>query len=185
MMRYDNSGYGPPPPLAPPSLSMSYAPFGGDSYRPDRDRDRDMPPSPGGPHLSYYDRDRMDDREFYRHVPRNAPMDTDRYRGRPARSWGPSSSPAPSTIGPIKGGRANDRDRDREGSIKSPRSATSASGVPPWAPGPSSSIATTPTAQRSARDDIKSDDMERSSGFGNSFILDSFFMQSVSNMAAT
>ncbi|KAI8149349.1 hypothetical protein BJV82DRAFT_708241 [Fennellomyces sp. T-0311] len=160
MMRYDAPAYGAPPPPMPPSLSMSYPPpFGGDSYRPDRDRDRDMPPSPGGPHLPYYDRDRMDERDFYRHVPRNQmPLDSDRYRGRSARSWGPSSSnPAPSVIGPIKG---RERDRDREGSIKSPRSATSSSGIPPWAP-----------PRGGSRDDTKApefraeDASERSSGF--------------------
>ncbi|KAI9493782.1 hypothetical protein BDB00DRAFT_354589 [Zychaea mexicana] len=171
MMRYDNPAYGPPPPLAPPSLSMSYPPsFGGDSYRPDRDRDRDMPPSPGGPHLPYYDRDRMDDRDFYRHVPRNGPpMDSDRYRGRPARSWGPSSSPAPSVLGPIK---ARERDREREGSIKSPRSATSASGMPLWAPVPQSATAAG-AGQRlgsgGRREDDKaefrSDDTDRISGY--------------------
>lgn len=98
-MRYESSSYGPP------SLSSNYqmSPFGGgDSYRPDRDRDRDVPPSPGG-HLAYYERDRLDDRDYYGRGPsRNSggnsgiaggPMsDYDRYRagsGRGRPTWGP------------------------------------------------------------------------------------------------
>lgn len=60
-LRYDSSSYGAPPP--PPPMNYQIPPFNGDSYRPDRDRDRDMPPSPNIP---YYERDRLDDRDFYR-----------------------------------------------------------------------------------------------------------------------
>lgn len=127
-MRYDLPAYGgpppPPPPLPPPSLAYPPPPpFGGDSYRPDRDRDRDMPPSPGGP---YYDRD---DRDFHRPPRGTLPMESDRYRGRLPRSWGGSGNPPGSlAIGAIK----RDRERDNS-SIKSPRSATSLSGSSLWA----------------------------------------------------
>lgn len=110
-MRYE----GPPP---PPPLSMPFAPpFGGDSYRPDRDRDRDIPPhSPSGP---YFDRE---DRDLYR-PSRGAGGDNDRYRtGRSGgRSWGNSSN----------SNTMRSRERDRE-SIKSPRSVTSVGSGSHW-----------------------------------------------------
>lgn len=83
-MRYEPSSYGGPPP-------PSYQPYGGDSYRPDRDRDRDMPPSPGG-HIPYYERERIDDRDYYRGPRSNiGPIpDYDRYRRSSGRPWGPS-----------------------------------------------------------------------------------------------
>ncbi|KAI9255018.1 hypothetical protein EDC94DRAFT_678762 [Helicostylum pulchrum] len=59
-LRYEPSSYGGPP---PPPMNYQIPPFGGDSYRPDRDRDREMPPSPNIP---YYERDRLEDRDFYR-----------------------------------------------------------------------------------------------------------------------
>lgn len=71
-MRYDSSYGGP--------LNYQIPPFG-DSYRPDRDRD--MPPSPSS-HLPYYERDRLDDRDFYRRVS-NTNSDYDsRYRNAPS-----------------------------------------------------------------------------------------------------
>lgn len=91
---------------------MPYAPpFGGDSYRPDRDRDRDIHPhSPSGP---YFDRE---DRDLYR----PSRGDSDRYRtGRPGRSWSSSNT-------------MRSRDRDREGSIKSPKSVTSVGSTSHW-----------------------------------------------------
>ncbi|KAI8635968.1 hypothetical protein BD408DRAFT_426894 [Parasitella parasitica] len=86
-MRYEPSGYGVPPP------NYQMPPYGGDSYRPERDRDRDIPPSPSS-HLSYYERDRLDDRDYYSRGPRSSissgPIDYDRYRssGRRRPSWG-------------------------------------------------------------------------------------------------
>lgn len=68
-MRYEPSSYGVPPP------NYQISPFGGDSYRPDRD----MPPSPSMP--PYYERDH--DRDFYnsrRNISSNS-SDYDRYRG--------------------------------------------------------------------------------------------------------
>lgn len=116
-MRYDPPTYSPVPPLSIPP----YPSFGGDSYRPDRNRDRDIPPSPAGPHVPYYDRDRMDDRDYYRPGPRSAGLpDMDRYRGRPGRSWGPA------------GGSSLGRDRDRDRSEHSPRSGSFVSGQMPW-----------------------------------------------------
>ncbi|KAI9319191.1 hypothetical protein BX666DRAFT_2025513 [Dichotomocladium elegans] len=115
--RYESSAYGnPPPPAPPPPLAPPYAPpFGGDSYRPDRDRDRDIPPSPSAPH-PYYDRERLDDRDFYRPMPRNSlPLESERFR-RPIRTWGPSN-----------------RERDRESSTKSPRGSAPLGSIPPWA----------------------------------------------------
>lgn len=88
-MRYESSGYGAPPP------NYQMAPYGGDSYRPERDRDRDIPPSPSS-HLPYYERDRLDDRDYYNRGPRisgpSSSIDYDRYRssGRSRPSWGPS-----------------------------------------------------------------------------------------------
>lgn len=116
-MRYDPPPYGPVPPLSMPP----YPSFGGDSYRPDRSRDRDIPASPGGPHAPYYDRDRMDDRDYYRSGPRGpGPADMDRYRGRPGRAWGPASN---SSLG---------RERDRDRAEHSPRSSTFFSSPTPW-----------------------------------------------------
>ncbi|KAI8885710.1 hypothetical protein K501DRAFT_245411 [Backusella circina FSU 941] len=91
-MRYD-SGYG-----APPSMNYQMPPFGGDSYRPDRE----MPPSPSS-HIPYYERDRMDDRDFYRGPVRTGPNDYDRYRGRGRSNW--ANKPEDS--------RRIDRERDR------------------------------------------------------------------------
>lgn len=113
-LRYDSPSYGAPPP--PPPMNYQIPPFNGDSYRPDRDRDRDMPPSPNIP---YYERERLDDRDFYRPGRNNtAPNnnnnntssnnninnsnnssssipDYDRYRARPVRpNW---TSPAATT----------------------------------------------------------------------------------------
>lgn len=86
-IRYDSSSYGAPP---PPPMNYQAPPFNGDSYRPDRDRDRDMPPSPNIP---YYERDRLDDRDFYR-PGRNNPTtssnplpDYDRYRRANRPNW--------------------------------------------------------------------------------------------------
>lgn len=80
---------------------MGYPPFGGaDSYRPDRDRDREMPPSPNS-HIPYYERDRLDDR------------DRDFYSSRgPRSSGGPSGGPSGSSSSnnPI-----SDYDRYRSG----------------------------------------------------------------------
>ncbi|KAI9259314.1 hypothetical protein BY458DRAFT_588500 [Sporodiniella umbellata] len=92
-MRYDTPGYGPPP-------------FSGDSYR----NDRDLPPSPGIP---YYERDRLDDRDYYRRPP---PSDYDRYR--PGNGGGSGSGRG----GPGRPGwrpqaddrRMMDRERERE-----------------------------------------------------------------------
>lgn len=97
-LRYDSSSYGAPP---PPPMNYQIPPFNGDSYRPDRDRDRDMPPSPNIP---YYERDRLDDRDFYRPgrntgagtTSSNPISDYDRYRARGNRpNWGklPEDSP--------------------------------------------------------------------------------------------
>ncbi|KAG0184812.1 hypothetical protein DFQ28_010432 [Apophysomyces sp. BC1034] len=135
MLRYDSPAYGAPPPPPPPPHSLAYPPppFGGDSYRPDRDRDRDMPPSPGGPHVSYYERDRLDDRDFYRPMSRGSgPGEFDRYRGRPSRTWG---APSGGVIGPAKldsrgRERERERERDREGSLKSPRGSIGPAGGP-------------------------------------------------------
>ncbi|KAI9475880.1 MAG: hypothetical protein EXX96DRAFT_574994 [Benjaminiella poitrasii] len=93
-MRYESSGYGAPPLLS----TYQMPPYGGDSYRPDRDRDRDMPTSPSS-YIPYYERDRLDDRDYYRGSRSSGsggPLsDYDRYRGmgrsgsnRP--NWGPS-----------------------------------------------------------------------------------------------
>jgi hypothetical protein len=88
-MRYESSSYGAPPP------NYQMPPYGGDSYRPERDRDREMPPSPSS-HLPYYERDRLDDRDYYSRGPRSSgssgPMDYDRYRssGRGRPIWGPN-----------------------------------------------------------------------------------------------
>lgn len=84
-LRYESSSYGGPP---PPPMNYQIPPFGGDSYRPDRDRDRDMPPSPNIP---YYERDRLEDRDFYR-TGRNSSastntIDYDRYRARNRPNW--------------------------------------------------------------------------------------------------
>lgn len=158
-MRYEPSSYGPP------SLSSNYqmSPFGGgDSYRPDRDRDRDMPPSPGG-HLSYYERDRLDDRDYYgRGPPRGGsgnvtggPMsDYDRYRvgsGRGRPTWGPKDD-------------SNRRllDRDRPERISTNNADTTRSGKT----SPTSYSATsTPTKERlpipAAFDIVKPDESKK------------------------
>ncbi|RCI05695.1 hypothetical protein CU098_013038, partial [Rhizopus stolonifer] len=68
-MRYESSSYG--------SMNYQMPPFG-DSYRPDRD----MPPSPSVP---YYERDRLDDRDFYRRS-NGASNDYDRYRTTPGNN---------------------------------------------------------------------------------------------------
>ncbi|OBZ90590.1 hypothetical protein A0J61_01370 [Choanephora cucurbitarum] len=73
-MRYDSSYGG--------SLNYQIPPFG-DSYRPDRDRD--MPPSPSS-HLPYYERDRLDDRDFYRRVTNTNNDYDNRYRNTPSNS---------------------------------------------------------------------------------------------------
>lgn len=84
-LRYEPSSYGGPP---PPPMNYQIPPFGGDSYRPDRDRDREMPPSPNIP---YYERDRLEDRDFYR-AGRNSSasansLEYDRYRARNRPNW--------------------------------------------------------------------------------------------------
>lgn len=109
---YSSGGGGGGPPPHPPPLSMPFAPpFGGDSYRPDRDRDRDIPPhSPSGP---YFDRE---DRDLYRPSRGSG--------GRSGRSWGNSSNSNNNTM--------RSRERDREGSIKSPRSVTSVGSGSHW-----------------------------------------------------
>ncbi|KAG1632755.1 hypothetical protein G6F44_010625 [Rhizopus delemar] len=89
-MRYDAPAYGPPP-------------FSGEPYR----SDRDLPPSPGIP---YYERDRLDDRDYYRRPP---PSDYDRYRPNSSSSargiaGRPSWRPQPDDR------RMMDRERDRE-----------------------------------------------------------------------
>ncbi|KAI7879131.1 hypothetical protein K492DRAFT_164104 [Lichtheimia hyalospora FSU 10163] len=140
MMRYDSSGYGgssggnnnssgggPPPSYGPP--------FGGDSYRPDRDnRDRGIPSSPAstsGPSHLHYDRDRLDDRDFYRHSARNT-MDSDRYRGRSSRPWAPISMSSSSNAGFPTGAPSGFKVRDRDREIRSPRNGSSPTNTPPW-----------------------------------------------------
>lgn len=88
-MRYEPSSYGVPPP------NYQISPFGGDSYRPDRD----MPPSPGMP--PYYERDH--DRDFYNSRRNNSSnnSDYDRYRG------GNSSGGSGRGQGGGNGGRPN------------------------------------------------------------------------------
>ncbi|CAO3608020.1 unnamed protein product [Mucor hiemalis] len=76
-MRYEPSSYGVPPP------NYQISPFGGDSYRPDRD----MPPSPSMP--PYYERDH--ERDFYNRRnggPSSNSSDYDRYRGGSGRGGG-------------------------------------------------------------------------------------------------
>ncbi|KAI8381553.1 uncharacterized protein BYT42DRAFT_309361 [Radiomyces spectabilis] len=104
MLRYDSV----------PSLPSYASPsFGGDSYRPDRDRDRELS-GPVNPPMAYHERDRLGDRDFYRStMPRASPsMEFDRYRGRPNRpsdrSWGPTPSTSVPTL------RQDTRPRDRE-----------------------------------------------------------------------
>lgn len=166
MMRYDSSGYGgssssntsssggPPPPSYGP-------PFGGDSYRPDRDnRDRGIPSSPASTSGLYYDRDRLDDRDFYRHSTRNT-MDSDRYRSRSSRPWAPinnipnpSNSAFPSTA--TSGFKARERDRE----IRSPCNGSSpTTTTPPWA--------TSRNSREDSRLDIRQDQQEKRPMSGN------------------
>lgn len=164
MMRYDSSGYGggssgnnssaaggPPP---PPS---SYGPpFGGDSYRPDRDnRDRGLPSSPASA-SGYYDRDRLDDRDFYRHSARNT-MDSDRYRSR--RPWPPINISNPSTSGFPSGAPSGIKARDRDREIRSPRNGPSPTSTPPWVSSRSS--------REDSRLDIRQDHQDKRPMSGN------------------
>ncbi|ORX50988.1 hypothetical protein DM01DRAFT_1337608 [Hesseltinella vesiculosa] len=93
--RYDGppGGYGPPPPTG-------YGPYyGGDSYRPGSNRDRE-PASPGAYYYDRDTRDRFDERDYYRPIARGGSMDMDRYRRptRPGNAW-----------------RSDSRDFDRDG----------------------------------------------------------------------
>ncbi|ORE10190.1 hypothetical protein BCV72DRAFT_221945 [Rhizopus microsporus var. microsporus] len=90
-MRYESSGYGMPP-------------FGSDSYR----GDRDLLPSPGIP---YYERDRLDDRDYYRRPP---PSDYDRYRPSSSNMNGRGGTGRPSWRPQPDDRRPLDRERERE-----------------------------------------------------------------------
>lgn len=90
-MRYESSGYGMPP-------------FGNDSYR----GDRDLLPSPGIP---YYERDRLDDRDYYRRPP---PSDYDRYRPSSGNMNGRGGTGRPSWRPQPDDRRPLDRERERE-----------------------------------------------------------------------
>ncbi|KAI8086135.1 uncharacterized protein BX664DRAFT_151335 [Halteromyces radiatus] len=108
-IRYDTSSYTSPTSAYPPP------PFGGDSYRPGG---RDREPSSPGTH--YYDRDnrdRFEDRDFYRPVSRGSSIEFDRYRNRPPRTSIPSTGPSSTTGGLDRNTtawRANSRERDRD-----------------------------------------------------------------------
>jgi hypothetical protein len=93
-------------------MNYQMPPFGGDSYRPDRE----MPPSPSA-HLPYYERERLDDRDFYRGPARGGPNDYDRYRGRGRSNW--ASKPDD----PRRLDRERDRpERDNNNLVVSPKS---------------------------------------------------------------
>lgn len=166
MMRYDSSGYGggssgnnSSGPGGPPPPPSSYGPpFGGDSYRPDRDnRDRGLPSSPASA-SGYYDRDRLDDRDFYRHSARNA-MDSDRYRSR--RPWPPINISNPSTSGFPSGAPSGIKARDRDREIRSPRNGPSPTSTPPWV--------TSRSSREESRLDIRQDNQDKRPMSGNVF----------------
>ena len=156
-MRYGSSSYGAPPP------NYAKTPFGGDSYRPDRDRD----PSPNMP---YYERDRLDDRDFYssRRTPvggggsgpssSNNP-DYDRYRGggggRGRPNWGPKFSEDRSN-------RLLDRDRPE----KINTAMSDAAHIKSEKSSPTSAVTVQSTTSQKERDD-KTEDMEQEEKEGN------------------
>ncbi|KAI8343304.1 hypothetical protein BC941DRAFT_508747 [Chlamydoabsidia padenii] len=136
--RYDSAGYA----AGPPTSGYPPPPFGGDSYRPSG-RDREPPSSPVAPH-PYYDRDnreRFEDRDFYRPVSRGSSIEFDRYRNRPPRS---------ATERPTSSWRA--ASRERESTISAQAKSTTTYGTT----GPTSSSSSTSTT--TTKDDNKSSD---------------------------